>query len=450
MNVVSLHLHADTGNQIVQYLHARAYAEKHNCELQLSNIAYRAPKGTGWIGEAVFGIKLPWATQQLPRRTDPDGESPLVGGEVNICLDGYRQYQDAMIYTAAQARKWLRIRPDLYAELQAKVAPSSCVVAHVRYGDFIQHGMVVVSRSSYVYAARKFGFDVNDLVMIEQGTANTREQMADPELGFLADWYRLIKAPVLFRSNSTYAFTAGIFSTGRVFSPIIAGKNKRIASDCDFAKGNGQPIWEGSDGLNRSLILPEEKFTSYSQAAQDIFVHQVIVRPEGKLDGTFLDIGAHHPTSLSNTYALEQLGWSGWLIEREDSYAELLRAQRKSSVIQQDAREVDWLNLDLPSVVDYLSLDVDEASLEVLRKLPLKHTQFRVITAEHNLYAYDSMRGPMREILERHGYFMVCGDVKFGGNAFEDWWVHPSLVDVNAVAEFVCDNTEASEIFQCV
>lgn len=445
MSLVTLYLNGNFGNQCMQVLHALAYAERHGCELQLANTAYKAPAGKLWLGESIFDLNIPLTSHDLPDRTDPDGATPLLDGDTLVRLNGYRQYQDAIIYTSAQARKWFRFRPEV-EDILATIKNLPPKVFHLRHGDFLDHGMVVVSRDSYAEGAVDFGYNPVDFEVIEESTCAEREQKFNSDLSFLCDFYRLMQANVLFRSNSTFAWTAALLNEHTVFSPDIAGKPKYEHANCRFTRGNSEPIWEG-DGINRFLVMPEDRFTSYSQAAQDRFVHVVLVKPEGLLKGTFVDIGAHHPTSLSNTRGLEELGWRGWLVEMDNAYGGMLRRERKSEVIEQDARTVDWSHL--PATVDYLSLDVDEHSLEALKRLPHETTRFRVITAEHNAYAYDTLRGPMREFLTSLGYLMICSDVRFDGNPFEDWWIDPQSVPVVRCQRFICQDSEAVDILRC-
>ena len=448
MSIVSLHLNGDFGNQCMQVLHGLAYCERQGAQLQIARRGYRAPEGVQWLGEMIFDLAIPAATVELPERHDPCGSSPLQDGEVNVKLNGYQQHQGAMIYTAAQARRWFRFRSEVDDKLRSiESLPSK--VFHVRHGNFMSHGMVVVSRESYVEEAKRHGYDPKEFVTIEEGTVAKRPQPFEGDLGFLGDFYRLMRASVLFRSNSSFAWTAALLGGGRVFSPVIEGKQRFTKADCQFAPGNAEPLWSG-DGVDRRLEVPGEQFEpfeSFSQAQQDRFVLEVLVKPERLTTGTFVDIGAHHPTSLSNTYALERLGWRGFLVERERTYAGLLRDGRKSTVIEQDARHIDWSKVGLPSVIDYLSLDVDEFSMDALLQLPTT-TRFRVLTVEHNAYMYDTLRGAMRDFLTRLGYERIVSDVRFGGNAFEDWWIDPATVPPARAERFRRAGVEAIDLFR--
>lgn len=53
-----------------------------------------------------------------------------------------------------------------------------------------------------------------------------------------------------------------------------------------------------------------------------------------KGDGYYVDVGANDPTIESQTWHLEQLGWHGLMLEPLPSYCDLLRKQRRGTVIQ--------------------------------------------------------------------------------------------------------------------
>ena len=84
----------------------------------------------------------------------------------------------------------------------------------------------------------------------------------------------------------------------------------------------------------------------------------------------------------------------------------------------------NFIQYNVPVEIDYLSLDVDEATLNCLKNLPLNDYKFKVITIEHDEYS----QGPtkklqMREILYSHGYTLDRPDVANEGNIYEDWWL---------------------------
>lgn len=164
-------------------------------------------------------------------------------------------------------------------------------------------------------------------------------------------------------------------------------------------------------------------FESHSQAGQDSFVRFLIGDR-----GTFLDIGACEPIRLSNTYALEQLGWTGWLIENDVNAIEPLRLKRRATVMELNAAEDnEWFWKQVQSNIDYLSLDIDAGTFAALQRIP-ERIRFKVITIEHDFYRFgESLRGPERKVLTERGYVLAKPDVKSEGMIFEDWWVSPEL-----------------------
>lgn len=167
-----------------------------------------------------------------------------------------------------------------------------------------------------------------------------------------------------------------------------------------------------------------------------------------------MDIGACHPIDKSNSYCLEHdFDWHGILFDNDPGAVELCRQKRRNPVVSGDVTEHDWNKLLFENrwirisrdgreeqcrfeefglgkmFIDYLSLDVDGASLSVLQKLPLDKVRFRFITAEHDMYSRGpQMRDAMRAIFKAHGYELMCADVCDIGLPFEDWWVDPMEV----------------------
>lgn len=63
------------------------------------------------------------------------------------------------------------------------------------------------------------------------------------------------------------------------------------------------------------LLLGRGVRHSYSQDAEDLLVDGLL----RKATGTYVDIGAYHPTLYSNTYALYKKGWSGLVVDPNES-----------------------------------------------------------------------------------------------------------------------------------
>jgi FkbM family methyltransferase len=73
------------------------------------------------------------------------------------------------------------------------------------------------------------------------------------------------------------------------------------------------------------LILGRGTFCSYAQNGEDAVLHSLLRNVPA---GTYLDVGAYHPTLYSNTYALYRRGWKGIVIDANADMAPLYKAIR--------------------------------------------------------------------------------------------------------------------------
>ena len=173
---------------------------------------------------------------------------------------------------------------------------------------------------------------------------------------------------------------------------------------------------------------------SYSQAGQDLFVLNVL---NHKRNGTFLEIGSNHPITISNTFLLErEYGWKGVMVDQHDHWTGLYKEHRPlSEYIIHDAVTIDYEKAleNYPRDMDYLQIDLEVNNMSTLNTLlnlndsVLKSHRFAVITFEHDFYRgdYFRTRDLSRIILRDLGYKLLYPDVEL----FEDWWVHPELVN---------------------
>ena len=80
----------------------------------------------------------------------------------------------------------------------------------------------------------------------------------------------------------------------------------------------------------------------------------------------------------------------------------------------------------VPSKVDYISFDVDDANLRLVRDFPYEDYQFKFATIEHDLYRLGpDIKNEMQKILLNNGYSLYRENVvapKFG--EFEDWYIN--------------------------
>jgi len=182
---------------------------------------------------------------------------------------------------------------------------------------------------------------------------------------------------------------------------------------------------------------------NFSQTYQDIFILAIL---NGKRNGTYLEIGSAKPYLGNNTALLEKsFDWTGVGIEYSEEYIQDYRNNRKNPVLHTDALSINYeqlLSKYFPAIynIDYLQLDIEPSkhTFEALVSMPLEKYKFGVITYEHDYYVdiTKSFRDKSRRYLLSHGYELVVNDISPNeDSAFEDWWVHPDLVDTNRLAE---------------
>jgi tetratricopeptide (TPR) repeat protein len=176
---------------------------------------------------------------------------------------------------------------------------------------------------------------------------------------------------------------------------------------------------------------------NFSQVYQDMFILSLL---EGKRYGTFLEIGGADPWMGNNTALLEkEFVWSGVSIEYDEKFIKPYKDARPlTTVLHQDALTTDYDKLlseyYMGNIIDYLQLDIEPArnTYECMLKIPFDKFKFRIITYEHDYYAdvTRTYRQKSREFLESKGYVLLVNDISPDGVCnFEDWWIHPDLID---------------------
>ena len=169
--------------------------------------------------------------------------------------------------------------------------------------------------------------------------------------------------------------------------------------------------------------------------------------------GVFVEVGAHEPEFLSQTYHLEVVGWRGVLIEPLSENAERLRQRRKGQVFEVAAgapaddgrrlpllvagalstlrpslRELSAKPLGVRTVpvrtldsilaeakiesVDFLSIDVEGAELEALSGFSLERFRPRLVLIEDDM-----------QYLEKHHHMRARGYKLVRRTALNNWYV---------------------------
>ncbi len=202
--------------------------------------------------------------------------------------------------------------------------------------------------------------------------------------------------------------------------------------------------------LNAGKITP---FQLTAQHAEDVFLVDYF---EGLPSGIFVEVGAYDGVQCSNTYALEQLGWSGLLVEAHPQNVEKCRKNRPTAIVEHAAvggpeatgsvafNEVKGKGADLLSFIsadeqhlarcrhegegicvvqvpyaslaalfkknglnkiDFLSIDIEGAEIEALRGINLTQTRPHLILLEAN---HEQAAKKLKEFLEPQGYRQIC------------------------------------------
>lgn len=191
----------------------------------------------------------------------------------------------------------------------------------------------------------------------------------------------------------------------------------------------------------------------HSQVGQDHLVHLLL---GGKKGGFFIDLAANMPILISNSRSLERdHQWNGLCIEANPRFHPALMERRSCVVvgaaIAKEERETRFVNrgpfggllgngfdngnetrhsfavrtvqfgrvlreLAVPPTIDYMSLDVEGAELEVMDSFPWRHHTISILSVERPKPA-------LRELLVQHEYSHFCSTGHFG----EELWMHSSV-----------------------
>lgn len=110
---------------------------------------------------------------------------------------------------------------------------------------------------------------------------------------------------------------------------VLRGGNRQVAAslfqECCAALA-GEPF---DDGQLTAFAEASGAGLHYSQEGEDLFLLRAMALPE---PGFFVDVGAHHPTRFSNTYALYRQGWRGLNIDATPGSMEPFRRLRPGDV----------------------------------------------------------------------------------------------------------------------
>jgi hypothetical protein len=181
----------------------------------------------------------------------------------------------------------------------------------------------------------------------------------------------------------------------------------------------------------------------YSQAWQDEFVDFVLDHPT---TGFFVDVGAGYDEVAdgkinSNSLMFEQRGWNGICIDG-DIKRMLGRKTAVEAFLGPSLTLAEVLaKHNCPTLVDYLSIDVDGLDVAALRSFIDGGYQFKVLTIEHDLSTGNP--GVYQNKFDIFSCLAQCGCVRLvenvghqavrtnlhAGNVFEDWYINTQYVN---------------------
>lgn len=211
---------------------------------------------------------------------------------------------------------------------------------------------------------------------------------------------------------------------------------------------------------------------SYSYEQQDEFIFTLF---NYKTSGYFIDVACGHPILGNNTYALDKnFNWDGLCFEIGDvRFSQYFSGKdlqthniswdhnRKSKLVLMDATKhhfTEYLKNNCPNTVDYISLDVDAAGInlayETLNRILDAGIRFKAMTFEHEVYLNQTVQAPSRQLLEGLGYKRLFGNVRLWGGGVhndrgcfsEDWWIDPTCFEVDLMSIA----SEELYFFECV
>jgi FkbM family methyltransferase len=257
----------------------------------------------------------------------------------------------------------------------------------------------------------------------------------------------------------TYATTFLSFLVALLFAGTVALRSRRairatraeiqrIEAALDKHKQQWYRAQREIAGDIAGLLLKRSGIHFQGQNAEDVFLWDFFGR---KMTGFFVDVGAYDGVTYSNTYVFEQLGWRGVLVEADPEAVEACRRNRPGSVVihaaassssshgsvelhrvggkpglemlsftcvhpkhvdrcrrdggvistmQVPCRTIDdILTETCVTCIDFVSIDVEGAELDVLRGFDVNRHKPRMIVVES---AYDKQQ--IRDYLETCGY----------------------------------------------
>ncbi|MGF1480725.1 MAG: FkbM family methyltransferase [Cyanophyceae cyanobacterium] len=118
----------------------------------------------------------------------------------------------------------------------------------------------------------------------------------------------------------------------------------------------------------------------HSQFGEDRYIYKHLKLPKR---GVFVDVGAGHPSYLSNTYFFEKNGWTGVCIDADPAQIQLLkkaRANVESAAISAQDGEINFSQAYFPDYSSSLNREAYKGRLKIPVKKTIKVPSYRLET----------------------------------------------------------------------
>ncbi|PSB19605.1 hypothetical protein C7B76_07070 [filamentous cyanobacterium CCP2] len=183
----------------------------------------------------------------------------------------------------------------------------------------------------------------------------------------------------------------------------------------------------------------------HSQFGEDRYIYKNIDLPA---KGVFVDVGAGHPTYLSNTYFFEKNGWTGICIDADPTQCELLQQERATvewAAISSQEGKVEFAQSYFPSYsstveqaekgyfrvplkevikvpsyhletilqkhrigqIDLLDIDVEGSEIDVWKTLDYEKHKPKVVIIEYYTFGLDNDANRIKAFFEKLPYRLV-------------------------------------------
>lgn len=193
---------------------------------------------------------------------------------------------------------------------------------------------------------------------------------------------------------------------------------------------------------------------SYSQEGEDLILNRIF---EGKREGFYIDVGAHHPKRFSNTYLFYKMGWRGINIDAMPGSMASFDHHRPEDInlefgISDIEQEADYFVFNEPALntfserqaqlkngyknfkiertirvklipfsqildkhvsedqeIDFLNIDVEAFDFHVLNSIDFNRIKPKIILIEESDFNFESMeKSRINNHLQKNGYVLMA------------------------------------------